>query len=182
MIPATLLHRLRAIAAGSALAASTMLIARAQPAAPDSRLQAQLKQLFPAATGFGAKETNPPHYKVFAAGPQPDQRRLAGFAFWTTEIEPLERGYDGPIKILVGIDTAGVLAGVLVVEHHEPYGQISIELPRFPAQFAGKSIRDPFIVGTDIDAVSRATITMTSAVRAVKNSSRRIARALLPPA
>ena len=42
---------------------------------------------------------------------------LAGLAFWTTELDPLERGYDGPIKILVGMDTAGVLAGVLVVDH-----------------------------------------------------------------
>ena len=48
-------------------------------------------------------------------------------------------------------------------------------------QFKGKNIRDPFKVGEDIDAISRATITVTSASRAVRNSSRRIARALLTP-
>lgn len=106
---------------------------------------------------------------------------LAGLAFWTTELDPLERGYDGPIKILVGIDTAGVLAGVVVADHHEPYGYFSVDDPRFAVQFKGKSIRDPFKVGGDIDAVSRATMTVTSASRAVRNSARRIATQFLKP-
>ncbi len=106
---------------------------------------------------------------------------LIGFGFWTTELEPLERGYDGPIKILVGMDTHGILAGVVVVEHHEPYGYFSVEPPAFAAQFAGKSVRDPFKVGEDIDAVSRASITMLSATRAIRNSARRIATQLLTP-
>jgi hypothetical protein len=75
--------------------------------------------------------------------------------FWTTELEPLERGYDGPIKMLVGMDTSGVLTGVLVTQHHEPYGDFSVDPPQFAAQFKGKSIRDPFKVGADVDAVSR---------------------------
>jgi hypothetical protein len=48
-------------------------------------------------------------------------------------------------------------------------------------QFAGKDIRDPFRVGEDVDAVSRATITITSSSRAIRNGARRIARALLTP-
>ena len=93
---------------------------------------------------------------------------LVGLAFWTTELEPLERGYDGPIKMLVGLDTRGILAGVIVAEHHEPYGNFSIDVPRFPAQLTGKSVRDPFKVGGDVDAVSRATITMSSAATACR--------------
>ena len=106
---------------------------------------------------------------------------VAGIAFWTTEIEPLERGYDGPIKILVGMDTNGILTGVLVTQHHEPYGDFSIATPQFAAQFRGKSVRDPFRVGADIDAVSRATISITSAARAIRNSARRMATQLLVP-
>jgi transcriptional regulator of nitric oxide reductase len=105
-----------------------------------------------------------------------------GYAFWTTELEPLERGYDGPIKMLVGLDTGGVLTGVVVVEHHEPYGDFSVDTPEFAAQFKGKNIRDPFRVGSDVDAVSRATISITSATRAIRNSARRVARQLLTPA
>jgi hypothetical protein len=36
-------------------------------------------------------------------------------------------------------------------------------------------------VGGDIDAVSRATISITSATRAIKNSARRMATGLLAP-
>jgi transcriptional regulator of nitric oxide reductase len=110
-----------------------------------------------------------------------DATTALGFAFWTTELEPLERGYDGPIKILVGMDTKGVLTGIIVAQHHEPYGDFSIDPPQFAAQFVRKSIRDPFKIGTDIDAVSRATITINSAARAIRVSARRIATRLLAP-
>jgi NosR/NirI family nitrous oxide reductase transcriptional regulator len=155
------------------------VLAGVQPSV-DAKLQSQLRQLFPQAMSFSPKSGDPPHYKAYVADPgQP--ATVAGFAFWTTELEPLERGYDGPIKMLVGMDVKGILTGVIVVEHHEPYGSFSVEPPRFAAQFRGKNIRDPFKVGADIDAVSRASITITSATRAVKNSARRIARQLLPP-
>src|SRR5436190_16327778 len=128
----------------------------------ESKLQSQLKTVFPSATAFSPKQTSPlPHYIAYTG---PDSARvIAGYVFWTTELEPLERGYDGPIKILVGMDTSGILAGVLVTQHHEPYGDFSIATPQFAAQFRGKSVRDPFRVGADIDAVSRATISITSA-------------------
>jgi NosR/NirI family transcriptional regulator, nitrous oxide reductase regulator len=142
----------------------------------DGKIQAQLRQLFPGAASFSPKEGDPPHFKAY------DQRQIiTGYAFWTTELEPLERGYDGPIKILVGMAPNGVLTGIVVAQHNEPYGNFSIDPPQFPAQFKGKNIRDPFRVGGDIHAVSRATITMTSAARAVRNSARRVARQLLTP-
>src|SRR5207248_3174776 len=96
-------------------------------------------------------------------------------------LQPVERGYDGPIKMLVGMDTKGILTGVLVVEHHEPFGNISVDRPAFPLQFIGKSIRDPFKVGADVDAITQASITVTSASRAIRNSGRRIARSYLTP-
>ena len=77
---------------------------------------------------------------------------MVGYAFWTTDLEPLERGYDGPIQILVGINPRGVLAGIIVTAHREPYGDFSVDPPEFAAQFAGKDVRDPFKVGTDIEA------------------------------
>jgi NosR/NirI family nitrous oxide reductase transcriptional regulator len=156
------------------------LVAAAQDPQADAKLQAQLKQLFPAAVAFSPKEGDTPHFTAFMNDAK-GQRAPMGFAFWTTELEPLERGYDGPIKMLVGMDTKGVLTGIIVVQHHEPYGSFSVDPPQFAAQFRGKSIRDPFKVGADIDAVTRATISVTSASRAVRNSARRIARDLLTP-
>lgn len=159
---------------------TTMTVGQAQWAV-DPKLPGQLKQLFPAAGGISTKAVDPPHYKVYASNPLADPDAFTGLAFWTTEVEPLERGYDGPIKILVGMDTKGILTGIIVALHHEPYGDFSIEPPQFAAQFVGKSIRDPFKVGVDIDAVSRATITVTSAARAIRISARRIATRLLAP-
>jgi NosR/NirI family nitrous oxide reductase transcriptional regulator len=138
-------------------------------------LDSRLRQLFPAATTFSPKGGDPAHVKAL------NKDTVIGYAFWTTEILPLERGYGGPIAILVGLDTKGTLTGVIVGEHHEPYGDFSIDLPGFSAQFRNKDVRDPFKLGEDVDAVSRATITMSSAVRTIRNSARRIARTYLTP-
>jgi NosR/NirI family transcriptional regulator, nitrous oxide reductase regulator len=146
----------------------------------DGRTEVQLDRLFPDATSFSPKQPSPPHFNAYKADAS-GQQTLVGIAFWTTEIEPLERGYDGPIKILVGMNLQGILTGIVVSEHHEPYGYFSVDRKEFAAQFVGKDIRDPFQVGADIDAVSRASISIGSATRAIRNSARRMARQLLTP-
>ena len=166
------------VAMASLLLGSTLLAG--MQSAVEGKLLAQLKQLFPAASTFSPKEGSPPHFKAYKSNPS-GANTLVGMAFWTTELEPLERAYDGPIKILVGMDLDGILTGIVVADHHEPYGYFSIDLPNFAAQFAGKDIREPFRVGGDIDAVSRASISIGSATRAVRNGGRRIAKVLLPP-
>jgi NosR/NirI family nitrous oxide reductase transcriptional regulator len=173
-------HSVRVSLLALVLTLGVMTIARTQSPI-DRKLQGELKQLFPSATTFSPKVGDPPHFKAYI-GSSGSGQTLAGLAFWTTEIEPLERGYDGPIKILVGMDTKGTLTGIIVVEDHEPYGSFSIEPEEFAAQFKNKDIRDPFKVGGDIDAVSRATTSISSATRAIKNSARRMARQLLTPA
>jgi transcriptional regulator of nitric oxide reductase len=147
----------------------------------DPELRAQLERLFPDAASFSAKSGSPPHFKAFGPAPTGGEPPLLGLAYWTTELEPLERGYDGPIKMLVGMDTSGVLRGVVLTDHREPYGYFSIDLPEVMEQFERKNVRDAFKLGDDIDAISRATITMQATNRAVRNSSRRIARAYLVP-
>ena len=164
---------MRFVAVAILVASAGMVVLQGQ--APDAKLQAQLKQLFPTASSFSPKGGEPPHFRALANG-QP-----VGYAFWTNELLPQERGYDGPIRMLVGMDNKGVLAGIIVVQHNEPYGDFSIEPLSFALQFRGKDIRDPFKVGGDIDAVSRATITVTSATRAIRNSARRVARTFLTP-
>ena len=148
----------------------------------DPELLAQLQKLFPKAATFSAKSGSPAVYRAFgptAAGKA--EGDLIGLAYWTTELEPLERGFDGPIKMLVGMNTVGEITGVIVADHREPYGYFSVDLPEWPRQFNDKSIRDPFKVGADVDAISRATITVTSASRALRNASRKVARAHLAP-
>jgi NosR/NirI family nitrous oxide reductase transcriptional regulator len=156
------------------------VFAARQASGPDAQQQGRLKRLFPAATSFSPKGGDPPHFTAYGAGDQ-GAKTVLGYAFWTTELVPLERGYSGPIAMLVGMDTKGVLTGLVVGEHVEPYGDFSIDRPQFAAQFRNKDVRDPFRLGEDVDAVSRATITMSSAVRSIRNASRRVARALITP-
>ena len=142
---------------------------------------AELKQLFPNAVAFSPLAGEPLHFKAYAADPKTNPSAPPiGLAFWTTDMVPQEHGYHGPIHILVGMNMTGVLTGVVVAYDSEPYGYFSVEPPKFAAQFKGKTIRDPFRVGSDVDAVSRASITIGSAARAIRDSSRIVAKQLLP--
>ena len=69
----------------------------------------------------------------------------------------------------------------LATDNREPYGYFSVDTAEFAAQFEQKDIHDRFRVGEDIDAISRATVSVTSASRAVRNSARRAAVAHLKP-
>lgn len=144
---------------------------------------AKLKQLFPKAAFFTPRgEKDPIHFTAYAEDPakNPAARPL-GWAFWSMDIVPGELGYHGHIHMLIGLDTRGRIAGVIMDVNTEPYGDISINLPEFPRQFTGKSIRDRFEIGHDVDLVSRATITVRAAARIVRESSRIVARAVMTP-
>ena len=143
---------------------------------------AELKRLFPAAAAFSPLSGTPLHFNAYAADPKANPaEKPIGIAFWTTDLVPEEHGYHGPIHILVGMDLTGVLAGVVVTYDSEPYGYFSVEPPKFAAQFKGKKIGDAFRVGGDVDAVSRASISIGSATRAIRDASRMVAKQLLPP-
>lgn len=162
--------------------ATSLVVAAADRIFTNPKPDAHLKKLFPNAAAFSKLEGTPLHYTAYAADPQktPAAPPL-GFAFWTTDMVPDEHGYHGPIHILVGMSPNGLLTGIAVDYDSEPYGYFSVDPPEFAAQFTGKSIRDQFRVGGDIDAVSRATLSVNSAARAVRDASRTVARALLSP-
>ena len=143
---------------------------------------AHLKKLFPAAAAFSPLSGDPLHFVAYGADPAKNPAAPPiGYMFWTTDLVPQEHGYHGPIHILVGMDLTGILSGVIVDYNSEPYGYFSVEPDGFAEQFKGKSIRDPFKVGGDIDAVSRASLSIASATRAIRDSSRMMARQFLNP-
>jgi transcriptional regulator of nitric oxide reductase len=143
---------------------------------------AHLRKLFPKAVAFSKLEGTPLHFKAYAVDPKttPNAPPI-GYAFWTTDLMPDERGYHAAMHFLVGLDLRGVITGVVLDYDSEPYGYFSIQPPEFVAQFTNKSVRDPFRLGQDIDAVSRATITMSAAVRVIRDSARTMARQFLTP-
>lgn len=144
--------------------------------------EGHFKKLFPNAVAFSAFGGNPPHYKAYAADPRTNPNApVLGYIFWTTDMVPQEHGYHGAIHLLVGLNLNGTINGVVRDYDSEPYGYFSVETPEFAAQFKGKSIFDKFQVGADVDAVSRASISINSATRAIRDSTRIVARALLDP-
>ena len=144
---------------------------------------AELKRLFPNAAAFSTLAGEPLHFKAYAADPKANPSApTLGVAFWTTDLVPQEHGYHGPIHMLVGMDLTGVLTGVVVTYNSEPYGYFSVEPPKFAMQFKGKKFSDPFRVGGDVDAVSRASISIGSATRAIRDSARIAVKQLLPEA
>jgi transcriptional regulator of nitric oxide reductase len=166
----------------SALLSAAIVVVTAQRIITNPQPEAHLKRLFPAAAAFSPLSGTPLHFKVYSADPKANPAApVVGLAFWTTDLVPREQGYHGPIHVLVGMDMTGILTGVVVDYDSEPYGYFSVQPPAFAAQFKGKSIRDPFRVGGDIDAVSRASLSIGSATRAIRDSSRAMAKAFLNP-
>jgi transcriptional regulator of nitric oxide reductase len=142
---------------------------------------AKLKQLFPRAASFAPRLDDPLRFTAYAVDPPTPASKPMGFAFWTVDIVPEMFGYHGHIHMLIGMDTAGRLTGVITDINTEPYGDFSVDRPEFAAQFKGKSIGDPFVPGRDIDVVSRATITVRAAALTIRESSRIVAAAVLKP-
>ena len=163
-------------------AAAVTLSAQAKRVFTNPRPEPYFKRLFPNAGGFSDFGGTPLHYKVYGVDPKTNPNAPPiGFIFWTTDVSPNDYGYHGPVHFLVGMDTHGIIQGVVMDYNSEPYGYFSVDPPKFVEQFKNKSIRDQFKVGVDVDAISRATITITSASRAIKNSARQVARIYLNP-
>ena len=143
---------------------------------------AKLKQLFPRAGSFAPRgDEDPPRFTAYAVNSPGPPARPIGYAFWTLDVVPTILGYDGHIHMLIGMDTAARLTGVIMDMNNEPYGEFSIDRPPFAAQFKGKSIRDPFVPGRDVDAISRATISVRAAALTIRESARIVAAAVLAP-
>jgi transcriptional regulator of nitric oxide reductase len=164
------------------VAGAITLSAQAKRIFTNPRPEPYFKTLFPSAGGFSDFGGTPLHYKVYAADPKANPAQAPiGFIFWTTDVTPNEVGYHGPIHFLVGMDTHGIIQGVVMDYNSEPYGYFSVDPPKFVEQFKNKSIRDPFVIGRDIAAVSRASITMAHAARVLRDSTRTMAKTFLTP-
>lgn len=155
-----------------------------QPLAAEA-LQGEIQLLFPKATRIEPKRASPPVYGVY----QLDE--LLGYAFESSDYSSLQ-GFSGkPIRLLIGMDPQGVLAGVRVLEHHEPvflYGLGVQPLLDFVEQYRQQSIGRPIIVGgrrsdgestTQFDGVSKATVSVVILNETVLQAALSVARQLL---
>ena len=171
----------------SSARALLMLLLLASPSGYAEQMDAWIMQLFPKATRIEPKQEDPPVYSVY----QLDE--LIGYAFESNDYSNLQ-GFSGkPIRLLIGMDPQGVLAGVKVLEHHEPvflHGLGEQSLYDFVDQYRLKPIAKPIIVGgrqgasegdsvTRIDNVSKATVSVVILNETVLLSALTVARKLL---
>ena len=161
-------------------------VALAQSAAVDqfrqvARQEPRLREVLPDADSFAFENAVLPHFKAYAANVL-GEKTLVGLAFFTNELDPQVHGYKAQFWMLVGMTPNGVLTGISIDYHAEPFGYFSIDPPKYVSQFTGKSILDPLEVGNDIDAVSRATITVEAATRAIRQGARQLVRQFLSEA
>ena len=101
-------------------------------------------------------------YPYLEVRPEGDRKPILGAVFLVDVI-----GQSLPITFAVGVKQDGTLQDIQVVVYREPHGD-EIRERRFRAQFAGKKLQDPLVVGKDIDAISGATISSASAAYAAR--------------
>ncbi len=83
-------------------------------------------------------------------------------------------GYGGPIYLLVGIDPAGEIAGVQIVEQRETPGFYTLlQERRFVQQFLGRTTDQLFILGQDVDSVSGASVSAGAVALAIQRSAQK---------
>jgi electron transport complex protein RnfG len=129
--------------------------------------QAALKNIVPAADSFEAKSVGDIEY--FDAT---KDGSLVGYCIKVTAA-----GYSGYMRIIVGIDTNGIIKGVNILEHQETPGLGSKinevkpgdKEPYFLRQFKGKQART-VAVKKDIDAITGATISSKAVTDAINKT------------
>ena len=147
--------------------------------APEDWLEL-LERVIPEADRFTDRQGQPPTFQAYQSDPLTGRETLTGYAFLTSDLPPEQKGFNGPIEVLVGMDLRGVLTGIVVTRYDE-----SLRISRgdflatdgFQEQFTGKSIVDAFQVRRDVDGITGATITVDAMSRGIRNAAREVALA-----
>ncbi len=108
------------------------------------------------------------------------QRFFKDFIYvWTIEVGDSVKAYgfldnvkglSMLITFLVIFDSDGIILNTEVIKYREPYGG-EISSPGWTAQFKGRNAKSNFAVGSDIDGISGATISVYSMATGVMKLS-----------
>jgi electron transport complex protein RnfG len=129
-----------------------------------------LQKVFPQADRFESVDRGFIKYELAYKG----EERIGG-AFYTEG-----RGYAGPMRIMVGIDSQGKVVEVILLSHQETLGLWTRQADQeFRSQFRGKG--GPFTLKRDdpsgnLDGVTSATITCRAIIGAVEEALRAFKR------
>jgi len=127
------------------------------------QLHPEARGIFPEADRFGSLDGSPPHARVFKG------HKLLGFVYRSSDVIQIPAYSGRPINTLIGLDTKGRIAGLRIIEHHEPILAVGIserDLAAYVAQYRGQSAFDKVRIGAydregyvGIDGITGATIT-----------------------
>jgi hypothetical protein len=85
-------------------------------------------------------------------------------------------GYGGPLQVVVGVDPAGNLLGVEMVEERETPGFFRrVRNSRLFQSYSERAITDPLQLGTDLDSITGATMSAEGVAAAVRAAVRTVA-------
>jgi Pyruvate/2-oxoacid:ferredoxin oxidoreductase delta subunit len=116
----------------------------------------QTSALLPFPLGASAEPSaeNPDIYLVYDG-----DGKLLGYSSSNTALGIKVSGYGGEMELVVGVDPEARISGVVVLGNAETpsYLEKVLKSAAFAA-LTGKNIADEFVVGKDLDGVSRATI------------------------
>jgi NosR/NirI family nitrous oxide reductase transcriptional regulator len=166
--------------AGGALVAF-ILLCQLDVAIAESRLSEFVSRIspqefFPQATRFGEPQGDPPILPVFTSD------RLLGYVYLNSDFTA-STGYSGkPVRMLIGIDTQGVITGLKLVEHKEPIVLVGVPERRVVEavnKLVGMHI-GPIAAGKERapqpDIVGGATVTVLVMADSVVRSAVRLVR------
>ena len=134
------------------------------------------QELFPGATRFGDPQGDPPICPIYVGA------KGVGFVYLNSDFTG-SVGYSGkPIRILVGIDTSGIVTGLKLVEHKEPIVLVGVPEQRVIAavnKLIGTKV-GPIASGAELspqpDIVSGATVTILVMADSIVRSAVRLIR------
>lgn len=125
------------------------------------------KALFPGGTETRSVMGLPPGNRAFevvnAAG------ETLGWVFRSDRVDPKVKGFKAELGVLTGLDTAGRIVGVKLVEHRDTPSYIAKLKESFYARFRGRAAAEPF---DDLDAVTGATFSSKGVISDVHLSAR----------
>ena len=143
-----------------------------------------IQAVMPAADSFSVKAGLPPVYTAYGPSSDGSPRSVVGYVYLTSNVPPTVYGYSSRIDVLVGMDLAGRLTGMHIVNYRESLSSSRGDFMRgagLEEQVPGKHISEAFQVGRDLDGVSGASISARAMYRGIRNSARRVALAYLQP-
>lgn len=115
-------------------------------------------------------------------GPFPYWRFRRGdqtfYAAESLQTAPDVVGYGGPFNLVVVLNAAGEIDRVVVAAHRETPSYL-VEAREFLRSFRGLPADAPLAVGSDIDAMTRATVSSEAFAAAARLTARRLANAAL---